>query len=252
MAQEKIKLALVGYGKMGREIEKLVQTEYRESFEVVSRIDPEVRDSDYREISVESVARADVCIDFTRPDVVVDNVKKLVNLEKQIVVGTTGWDDRVIEVKSYVGDANGGLIYAPNFSFGVNAYLRGVKEAAKILALSSSFQYALTETHHTEKKDAPSGTAKKMAQALRDADIPYPDEKIESVRFGKVVGRHFLRIDSPYEKIEFYHDAQSRQGFADGALMAARWIQDRDGFFTIDDMFDDMIDGLKENTVGCT
>jgi len=251
MSQGKIKLALVGYGKMGREIEKLVHTDYRESFDVVSRIDPEARDSDYNEINAESVGEADICIDFTRSDSVVDNIKRLVDLEKRIVVGTTGWDDRIPEVRGYVGEVNGGLIYAPNFSFGVNAYLFGIRKAAKILALSDKFRYELIETHHAEKKDAPSGTAKKMAQALREAEIPFSDEEIKSERFGNVVGRHILRIGSPYEKIEFYHDAQNRRGFADGALAAARWIQDKSGFFTIDDMFDDIMDGSKQDTVGC-
>ena len=245
MAQEKIKLALVGYGKMGREIEKLAQTKYRDSFDIVSRIDPEIRGAEYKEINGESVGRADVCIDFTRPEAVVDNIKKLVDLKKQIVVGTTGWNDRVEEVKSYIGEVNGGLIYSPNFSLGVNAYLRGMREAAKILALSESFQYSLAETHHTEKRDV-SGTAKKMAQALRDAGIPFPDEKIESSRVGNVVGRHLLSIESPFEKMEFYHDAQNRQGFADGTLVASRWIQDKSGFFTIDNMFEEMMDELNE------
>ena len=175
MSQGKIRLALVGYGKMGREIERLVKTDYQESFDIVSIIDPELSGNYYREINKESVGQADVCIDFTRPDVVVDNTKKLVNLEKKIVVGTTGWYDRRAEVVDFVADASGILVYSPNFSFGVNAFLRAIKEGAKVLGLSPEFYYDLRETHHEEKKDKPSGTAKKMAQSLRDAGIRLSD-----------------------------------------------------------------------------
>ncbi|HIH18084.1 MAG TPA: hypothetical protein HA282_01975 [Nanoarchaeota archaeon] len=260
MAQDKIKLALVGYGKMGREIEKLVRTEYRESFSIVSRIDPEIRDAKYKEINAESVGRADVCIDFTRPDVVVDNIKRFVDLEKQIVVGTTGWNDRISEVRDYVGDANGGLIYAPNFSFVVNAYLKSIKETARLLSpFAYDYDTRIEETHHASKVDAPSGTARQMVEILRGYGFnidPNNKEQVISYRPDMqlgYIGRHTLTLRSKSKEVatELSNEVKSRGEYAKGVLTAARWVQDRSGVFNMDEMLDDIMDGLKENTVGC-
>lgn len=261
MSQERIKLALVGYGKMGREIENLARTGYSEIFDVVSKIDPEVRDSGHKEINPESVAGADVCIDFTRPDVVVDNIKRLVDLEKQIVVGTTGWDKRREEVRDYINGASGGLVYARNFSFVVNAYLESIRETARKLSpFAYNYEVRIEETHHASKVDAPSGTARQMAEILKEYGFnidPEDKEKVKSYRpemkLG-FIGKHNLIIGARTGEVitEMSNEVRSRAAYADGALVAARWIQGKSGFFTLDDMFDDMAGSTRQDKVGGT
>ncbi|MFQ6020522.1 MAG: 4-hydroxy-tetrahydrodipicolinate reductase [Candidatus Aenigmatarchaeota archaeon] len=230
-----MKISLIGYGKMGREVESLANSS--EHFEVYSTIDPISTDALYKEINKESVQGADVCIDFTSPDSVVENIRKVCSLGKDIVVGTTGWYDSLDEVKSIVMESDVGFIFAPNFSLGVNVYYRILEKIGKDLK-RLDYDPAVIEMHHDQKLDAPSGTAKKIKEILKQSG--YENIPISSVRVGSIVGTHTTIFDSQGDSIEITHAAKSREGFAKGALEAARWIRNKKGLYTFDQMLEDI------------
>lgn len=234
MKRIKPKLAIVGYGKMGKEIEKLAQEKgflITDIFDINNPLTPEKK-YDF-----------DVAIEFTTPDAVIENVKILSYLKKNIVIGTTGWFDRMDEVKSIVESNGIGAIFSPNFSIGVNILLTIIKEASKILNHFEDYDIIIEEIHHNQKKDAPSGTAIKIAQTILDfimrkkrisTDLsPNNGEslKIASLRVGNIFGIHKVIFDSFFDTIEIVHTAKNRKGFAFGALLAAELIHNKHGFF---------------------
>ncbi len=235
-----LKISLIGYGKMGRQIENLaVQTFDEKGIEVVSVIDPNYEpvfsrmfcnQPVFKEISEESVKDADVCIDFTTQDVIVDNIKKLLILGKNIVVGTTGWNNesQLGEVRDFVSSYNGGLIYSTNFSVGANLYFALV-ERLSALSINKGYDMYGVEMHHSEKKDKPSGTARSLENMI--FDITGKKIDFASIRAGKITGIHTTGIDSEFDNIEITHSAKNRGGFAYGALLAAEFIKDRKGFY---------------------
>jgi 4-hydroxy-tetrahydrodipicolinate reductase len=188
-----------------------------------------------RAITSDRLAGADVAIEFTRPDEAAGNLLALAALGMPTITGTTGWLDRLPEVTRAVRTHRTALLHSPNFSIGVQLFLRGARQLARILAGQSGFEGFITETHHAAKLDAPSGTAVQLRVALREGDggREFP---ITSVRGGHAPGTHEVVYDAPFETIRLEHVARGRQVFALGALAAAEWLKGREGVFTFDQM----------------
>jgi len=256
-----MRVAIIGYGKMGREIERLAGTanvssvekiEISEIFDVSAPIAKPLTDAD--------MSTFDVAIDFSAPAAVVENSRLLARNKKQIVVGTTGWYQHLSDVTKIIADAGVGLMYSPNYSVGVYLFTRLVRVAAREFQLFDEFDVAIRETHHRHKADAPSGTALRLGEvvleqwkgkkslftgALQGA-IPPDALQIISARVGEVAGEHAVTIDSASDAIEMKHTAKNRSGFALGALRAAQWLQGKKGMFTMDDFMADMMHDFND------
>ena len=223
-----MKLAIVGMGKMGKAIAELAPSR---GWEVVAELD---HAKTSQGITKQMLNGADVAVEFTTPEACVANVLALVSADCPVVVGTTGWYAKLPEVTNTVKDRNGAMLTATNFSLGVNIFEQIVETAAKLLGRAPSFEAHLTETHHSAKKDAPSGTAitlGKTASAAYGKEIP-----ITSVRVGAVPGTHEFVFDAPFEQIHLEHIARDRRVFAEGALVAAAWLIGKRGVFTMRDV----------------
>jgi 4-hydroxy-tetrahydrodipicolinate reductase len=181
-----------------------------------------------------SLAGVDAVIDFTAPHAVLGNVEATTRAGVNMVIGTTGWYDHIDKVRRMVQQAGTGLVFASNFSVGVNLFFKIV--AAAGAGLKHGYSASVTETHHIHKKDAPSGTAVTMAQILQSVSDQRVD--IASFREGETVGRHTLTLDSQADSIVLTHDSKNRQGFATGAVLAAQWITGKHGFYEFKDIFD--------------
>ena len=223
------RLAIIGMGKMGRAIEQLAT---ERDFEVVARIDPHGGDS--ASVSRESLRDAEVAVEFTTPAAAPANVRAALDAGCAVVVGTTGWYEHRPAVEALARARRAGLLVAPNFSIGVAAFAEIVRAAARALKSAPRFDAHVIETHHAAKKDAPSGTAASLEQAAAEEwGRPIP---ITSVRTGAVPGTHEFVFDAPFEQIRIEHVARDRRVFADGALLAARWLIGRQGVFTMQDV----------------
>lgn len=183
-----------------------------------------------------ALAGVSAVIDFTTPHAVLANVEATTRAGANMVIGTTGWYDQIASVRGMVQQAGTGLIFASNFSVGVNVFFQIVAAAAA--GLKHGYSASITETHHIHKKDAPSGTAVTMQQILEKISGKRVD--IESVREGEIVGTHRLVLDSPADSIVLTHDSKNRQGFALGAVLAAEWIAGKQGFYEFKDVFDQL------------
>jgi 4-hydroxy-tetrahydrodipicolinate reductase len=224
-----VALALVGMGKMGRALALLAP---ERGFHVVAELDP--ARPDYTGITRESLRGARVAIEFTTPDAAPANVRACAAAGCPVVVGTTGWYDQLPAVAAEVERAGGALLTAPNFSVGVAVFDRVVAEAARLFGQLEGFDAHLVETHHSAKRDAPSGTAGALARTASAAlgrSIP-----VTSIRTGHVPGTHEVVFDAPFEQVRLVHEARDRRVFAEGALVAARWIVGRRGVFTLADV----------------
>jgi 4-hydroxy-tetrahydrodipicolinate reductase len=225
------RLALIGLGKMGRTVAQLAA---ERQWPVVASIEASDVSSDTG-IRRDQLGDADVAIEFTTPAAAPANVLACVRAGVPVVVGTTGWDRERERVERAVLAVDGALFWSPNFSIGVNLFWRMAEHAAR-LALRSTFDAHIVETHHAAKLDAPSGTARELARVASGAfgrEVP-----ITSVRVGSVPGTHELLLDAPYEQIRLEHVARDRRVFADGALTAAHWLIGRRGVFTMRDLLD--------------
>jgi 4-hydroxy-tetrahydrodipicolinate reductase len=223
------RLAIIGLGKMGRTIEQLAP---ERGFEVVSRIDP--NGGEAPSVRQEALNRAEVAVEFTTASASPANIRAAIEAGCPIVVGTTGWYDKRGEIEKFATDRKGAILIAPNFSIGVAAFGEIVKAAARALKSAPGFEAHITETHHSAKKDAPSGTAanlEKLAAKEWGRGIP-----ITSIRTGSVPGTHEFLFDGPFEQIRLEHVARDRRVFADGALLAAKWLIGRRGVFTMSDV----------------
>lgn len=234
-----MKIALIGFGKMGREIDAAAR-EQGETIAKVFEIDNPVRPQD--------LADVDVCIDFSTPGSVLSNIKSAVEARKDIVVGTTGWDRHLSEVRGMVKDS--GLLYSSNFSLGMNIFFRIAGHAAGLMRNSPEYDPYIEEIHHRQKGDSPSGTALSLGRILlsridrkkgilaqpSEGKIPPDMLHISSIRAGTVTGTHTIGFDSDADLIELRHTAKNRRGFALGALTAARWLRGRKGVYTMDDV----------------
>jgi 4-hydroxy-tetrahydrodipicolinate reductase len=224
------RVALLGMGRMGREVEALAR---ERGIEVVARLD--VEEMADRKAALAALAEAEVAVEFTTPEAAVGNIGLCLDAACPVVVGTTGWYDQLDAVHARVTEAGGALLHAPNFSVGV-ALVKALSErAGALLAGLDGFDIHITDTHHAAKRDAPSGTALLLKSAL---DRGGHDVPITSIRTGSVPGRHEVCIDGAYEQVLLVHEARSRRVFADGALRAALWLRGRKGVFTMDDVMD--------------
>ena len=231
-------IAIIGYGKMGHIIEKIA---LGRGIDVNAKIDPIAKDVTHKEINKKSLDEVDVCIEFTAPDAAVDNIRKIAALKKNIVVGTTGWYGKLDEVKEIVKKNNIGLIYSPNFSIGVNVFFRLINNISRMMNNLDEYNVSVTEIHHVHKKDAPSGTAKKIGEIIKENINRVEDIDIKSIREGEIPGTHIVNFESNADIIKLEHEAKGREGFALGAIMAAEWIKGKKGFFTIEDMMKEII-----------
>lgn len=222
-------LAILGMGRMGREVDALA-TERGEH--VAARLGRPLLDD--RAEAIAALRSADVAIEFTTTEAVLDNIDLCLEAGCAVVVGTTGWYEHLDRVRARVEGAGGALLWAPNFSLGALILKLLCARAGELLRGIDDFDVHLTETHHVRKRDAPSGTA----LMLRDAFGETLGREIEttSIRLGHVPGRHEVWIDGPHEYVTLAHEARSRRVFADGALRAAAWLRGRKGMFTMEDV----------------
>jgi 4-hydroxy-tetrahydrodipicolinate reductase len=234
-----VKVAVVGYGRMGREVESVLRERKHEAAIVLagSGFPPGCAAG----------------IDFTEPSAVPANVAAAMTAGVRYVVGTTGWHDRLDEVRRSVERAGGGLVHAANFSVGVNLFYRVVRDAAALIARFPEYDPYVLERHHRQKKDAPSGTAtalagilerapgsrKKAATSLQGA-LPDGAFHVAAVRAGGIVGDHTVGFDSGGDEILLEHRARTRRGFALGAVLAAEWISTRTGFHSFEAVLDEL------------
>ena len=228
---ETLNLALLGHGKMGKTVAQLAR---QRGFEVKLVLDIDENQSG-QGITAERFRGIDVAVDFTQPSAVVENVERCAAAGCNLVVGTTGWYDRIEEVRKVVAGADIGMVYAANFSIGVQLFYRLSRAAAEIFAHFPMYQPYIHEAHHRMKMDAPSGTAielkRRVQPALKGGEIP-----VSSTRAGYIPGTHELGFDSEADTVIVRHTARSRQGFAEGALYAARWVVGKKGLFTFADV----------------
>jgi len=224
-----IAVALIGMGKMGRALASLAP---ERGFKVVATLDP--AQPDFRGVTKEALAGAQVAIEFTTPEAAPDNIRACAAAGCPIVVGTTGWYAQRDALTAEVQQRGGAMLTAPNFSVGVAVFDRVVAEAAHLFAQLQGFDAHLIETHHAAKKDAPSGTAGALAKTAAAAlGRPIP---ITSIRTGHVPGTHEVVFDAPFEQVRLVHEARDRRVFAEGALVAARWLVGRRGVYTMADV----------------
>jgi 4-hydroxy-tetrahydrodipicolinate reductase len=219
-------LAIVGHGKMGRLIEQLAP-EY--SFDVRAKFTRENNLHDAG-ISRESLRGVAVAVEFTTPDSAPDNLRRLASLGINTVCGTTGWFEHLAAVHEAIPSAGTGLVYSANFSVGVNVFLQTVARAAAFFAKYPEYEAWGWEIHHSAKKDAPSGTLKKLAEEIRAAGYERT-LTLTANRAGAHPGTHEIGFDSAADTITLRHTARSREGFARGALQAARWVHGKKGVF---------------------
>ena len=234
-----MRIALIGYGKMGHEIEAAALEQGETiacTFDIGNPVD------------AAALADVDVCIEFSTPQTVVQNIRVVVEAGKDIVVGTTGWYDRLAEIRPLV--KNSGLLYSPNFSIGVNMMFRLASAAAEMMNNASAYDPYIHEWHHRQKADSPSGTALKLAEILlakihrkQKLEADKVEGKIDpsalhvsSTRVGTVPGTHIVGFESDADSLEIKHVAKTRRGFALGAVRAAQWLKGKKGIFTMDDV----------------
>ena len=229
-----MKIALLGYGRMGQAIEKVA---LERNHEIVIKKDVEPLDMD--------LSIADVAIDFSHPLAAFDNIKECIDHGVPVVSGTTGWLDKYAEIESYCKDKGGSFIYASNFSIGVNLFFNLNNYLAKMMQQIEGYDASMEEIHHIHKLDAPSGTAITLADGiLENSDkskwnIDSPDKGdlfIEVKREGEVPGTHKVSYTSSIDAIEIKHTAFNRTGFALGAVVAAEWLQNKKGVFNMKDV----------------
>lgn len=235
-----MKIAIIGYGKMGHEIEKIA---LERGHEIVCTID----EGEEQKFNSPEFKSADVAIEFTSPNSAVGNYRKAFAANIPVVSGTTGWLEHLSEIKSACENDNQTFFYASNFSLGVNIFFALNKQLAKIMNQFSDYDVRMEETHHIHKLDAPSGTAitlaegilensdKKTSWKLNETDDK-KELKIESFREGEVPGIHTVIYESEADSIRITHDAKSRRGFALGAVLAAEFTKGKKGFWGMEDM----------------
>ena len=230
-----MKIALLGYGKMGKVIEEIA---LNRGHSVVFKTNEASMEKD--------VSKADVAIDFSTPETAVDNIKKCFAVNVPVVVGTTGWYERFSEVCRLCELGGHSLFHATNFSVGVNIFFEVNKKLAKLMDTQADYEIEMTEIHHTQKLDSPSGTAITLAEGIvgeLDRKSKWSEEAqgqdsilIHAKREGEVPGTHIIDYENEIDKIEIKHEAKGRIGFATGAVVAAEWLQDKHGVYTMKDL----------------
>ncbi len=239
-----MKIALIGYGKMGKAIEEIA---LQKGHEIVLKIS----DLNLMDFTKENVQKADVAIEFTNPDSAVSNMHFCIDAGVPVVCGTTGWLAHEIEIKSYCTAKEGSLLYSSNFSIGVNIFFEINRKLAALMSKQTDYALSLEEIHHTEKKDAPSGTAITIAQQIiaerndkthwvLGATTTETEIGIVSKRIDPAPGTHTVLYSSDIDDIQITHTAHSRKGFATGAIVAAEFIIGKKGVFSMSDVLKNM------------
>ena len=237
-----MRIAILGYGKMGKTIEQLA---LQKGHEIILKVDV----ANASTWTNQQLQNADVAIEFTRPESAVENIIRCFECGVPVVSGTTGWIELMDEVKNKCNDLNGGFFYASNFSIGVNIFFEVNKILAKMMSPYENYDISMEEIHHTQKLDAPSGTAITLAEGIMEEikrktrwvkeEASSKDElSIFSKRIDKVPGTHQINYDSPIDSIEIKHTAHSRLGFAQGALLAAEWMVGKQGIYGMKNLLD--------------
>ena len=232
-----MKIALLGYGRMGKAIEQIAN---ERGHTIVAKIDKNENQG--------KLSEAEVAINFSIPDAAVANIKAAMEKQIPVVCGTTGWLEQLKEVEDFCLQNKTAFLYASNFSVGVNLFFKLNEVLAKLMHPHKNYSAAMKEIHHIHKLDAPSGTAITLAEGIFDqskyTDWSIDDTKGDSTlpiaveRTGEVSGTHTIEYKSSVDSISIQHEAYSRQGFALGAVIAAEWIQDKKGVFTMNDVLD--------------
>lgn len=237
-----MRIALIGHGGMGRMVEERARAEGQDVTLVLRSGDMK---QGVEEVALRLKESADVAIDFSVADAVLNNVSACVQAGVPLVEGTTGWNRRLDEARRFVEERNGALLYGANFSVGVNLFYRIIERAGELFKGLDDYAPFIEEAHHSRKKDAPSGTALRLKEMLSERlerEIP-----VASTRAGFIPGTHRVGFDSQADQILLTHTARSREGFAAGALLAARWIVGRRGVYQFSEAFDEI---LKERMTG--
>ncbi len=235
-----MKIAIIGYGKMGKEIEKVA---LERGHEIVLKISSDNKN----DFTFDNLKQVDVAIEFTNPDLAVNNINVCLDSNTPVVVGTTGWYNHFDLVRKNVVQNDGSLLHATNCSIGVNLFFKLNKSLAKMMNKHNDYEVKLEETHHTQKLDAPSGTAITLAEGIvdnnNDKDLwvkgdahAHNQLSVVSHRIENVPGTHQVNYSSEIDDIEIKHTAHNRKGFAIGAVIAAEYIKDKKGIFTMEDV----------------
>ena len=235
-----MRIALIGYGKMGRMIEEI-------ALQRGHQVGLKIHIDNTEAFNAANMKAADVAIEFTAPDSAYGNVKKCIDFGVPVISGSTGWNEKIGEMKAYAQQNNGSFLHASNFSIGVNIFFELNTYLAKLMAAQPDYDVRLKEVHHTEKKDAPSGTAVSLAEQVlahlgrkkswvNEQPAKAHDMAITSERIDPAPGTHYVTYESEVDRIEIIHTAHSRKGFALGAVMAAEFIHDKKGVFTMKDV----------------
>ncbi len=233
-------IALIGYGKMGKALEEIALDK---GHNIVLKIDAD----NLHDFTKENLSKADVAIEFTHPESAYDNINKCIDFGTPVVSGTTGWTEKIEEIKNKCQKKSGAFLYASNFSIGVNIFFEINKRLASLMANQNDYDVMLEEIHHTQKKDAPSGTAITLAEQVLElisrksrwvnhlSDNP-TDLEIISERLDPAPGTHKVKFSSKIDDIEIIHTAHTRKGFASGAVLAAEFLKGKKGIFTMKDV----------------
>ncbi|MBD0332008.1 MAG: 4-hydroxy-tetrahydrodipicolinate reductase [Chitinophagaceae bacterium] len=235
-----MRIALIGYGKMGKMVEEIAKDR---KHEVILRI----TSANMNEFTKENVFNTDAAIEFTTPYSAFENVKKCIDYGVPVVSGTTGWNEKLPEVKNYCIEKDGTLLHASNFSIGVNIFFEINNLLARLMGNQPTYNVTIKEIHHTQKKDAPSGTAVILAEQILAHsktkkgwinNAAASDEEIEIIsnRIDPTPGTHHVKYTSEIDDIEIIHRAHNRKGFALGAILAAEYIFDKKGIFSMKDV----------------
>jgi len=249
-----MRVVIVGYGSMGREVERAVT---ERGHTVAARVDAAAGRADAPELTRDIAEKADVAVEFSVADAVAGNARRYAAFGLSAIVGTTGWQAKLGEVAAAVTGSRIGYLHGSNFSIGAHLFFALIGRAARLVDPLPEYDILSWEVHHRRKKDSPSGTALAMAKRITDAssrkkrvvterlDRPIAADELHvaSVRGGEVPGIHTVLLDSLFDTIEITHSARSRGGFALGAVRAAEWLAGRTGMFTVDDFITDLLGG---------
>jgi 4-hydroxy-tetrahydrodipicolinate reductase len=230
-----MKIALIGYGAMGKLIGALAENKNHEIAAIVDDADANLSATSL----AEKLKGADVAIDFSAAEAVKRNVEACVLAQIPLVEGTTGWNAERDEIENFVKTNDGAFVFAANFSVGVNLFYRIVNQASELFSKFEDYEAFIEEQHHSRKKDAPSGTALKLKEVI--AEHIKKDFSVSSTRAGNIPGTHRVGFDGSADQILLEHTARSREGFAAGAILAAEWIAGRKGFYEFTDVLDEII-----------
>ncbi|MBO5662081.1 MAG: 4-hydroxy-tetrahydrodipicolinate reductase [Tidjanibacter sp.] len=225
-------IAIIGYGKMGHEIEKVL---LERGHNVVQKIDIDNREAT---LTAEGMKGVDVAIEFTSPATAYDNIERCLKLGVPVLSGSTGWIERKAEIDALCNELGGAFFYSSNYSLGVNVLFRLNRWLAKAMAAFPQYSVKIEETHHIHKLDAPSGTAASLAAEMAETSegrVAVAKEDIISYREGEVPGIHTITYDSEEDTLVVSHSAKSRRGLALGAVLAAEWLVGRKGVLSMDD-----------------